>query len=164
MLLPFSIDPAAQPDNKTSRSEPPPESHTGTVRKLPPDSRPPPAPDADADQLRAVFAASPLPIVALDPRGRITLWSRAAETAFGWTSAEALGRVAPDEFVDLCARALSGESLVSVPVAFRVRSGDAVDAQVSIAPMRNARGDIQGVVAIYAIMPRDPGRVSSAPR
>jgi PAS domain S-box-containing protein len=100
--------------------------------------------------------------VALDPTGRVTLWNPAAESAFGWTSGEAMGRLAPDEFVALCARALAGETVTSIGVRPRNKAGDAVDAKVSIAPLRSARGDINGVVAIYATPPSDRGHGSSA--
>jgi PAS domain-containing protein len=34
--------------------------------------------------LRALIQASPLAIIALDARGRVTLWNPAAERTFGW--------------------------------------------------------------------------------
>jgi PAS domain S-box-containing protein len=152
MLLPFSIDPTASPDSGNPPSDPPPTPRTDEPRMIAlTESRPPPSSDADPDQLRAVFAASPLPIVALDPTGRVTLWNPAAEVAFGWTAGEALGRIAPDEFVELCMRALAGETITSLAVAPRDKSGEPLDARVSIAPLKTARGDVYGVVAIYAI-------------
>jgi PAS domain S-box-containing protein len=116
------------------------------------DSRPPR--EADPEKLRAVFAAAPLPIVALDPTGRVTLWNPAAEAAFGWTSAEAVGRLAPEEFVELCARALGGETLTAVAISPHDRAGETLEARVSIAPLKTSRGDVSGVVAIYSVSPR----------
>jgi PAS domain S-box-containing protein len=153
MLLPFSIDPNAQPPSSGPASEPHPTPRTGTRMVALTDSRPPPSSDADPQQLRAVFAAAPLPIVALDATGRVTLWNPAAEAAFGWTVSEALGRIAPDEFVELCGRALRGETLTSVAVSPRNRDGNPLDARVSIAPLKTPRGDVYGVVAIYAVSP-----------
>ena len=160
MLLPFSIDPNAQPPGSTPLSSPPSSQPVLTSRTDEPrlialtESRPHPSSDADPEQLRAVFAASPLPIVALDPTGRVTLWNPAAEAAFGWTASDALGRLAPEEFVELCGRALAGETLTSVPISPRGRSGAALDARVSIAPLKSSRGDVYGVVAIYSLVQR----------
>ena len=35
---------------------------------------------------------SPLPIVGVAPGGEVMTWNRAAETVFGWTAEEAVGR------------------------------------------------------------------------
>ena len=50
--------------------------------------------DAIAD-LEAVIAASPLATWAVDGRGRITMWNKAAEKTFGWRAAEVSGSAPP---------------------------------------------------------------------
>ena len=50
--------------------------------------------DAIAD-LEAVIAASPLATWAIDGRGRITMWNKAAEKVFGWRAAEVAGSAPP---------------------------------------------------------------------
>ena len=56
---------------------------------------------AARDQLTAMVEASPLPIVGVAPGGEVMTWNRAAETVFGWTAEEAVGRrllcVPPDK-------------------------------------------------------------------
>ena len=45
--------------------------------------------------LRALFQASPLAIIALDPEGRVTIWNLAAERMFGWSEEDAVGGFNP---------------------------------------------------------------------
>lgn len=45
--------------------------------------------------LDAVIARSPLPIVALDEQMCVTMWNRAAESVFGWSAEEVMGRRSP---------------------------------------------------------------------
>jgi PAS domain S-box-containing protein len=44
------------------------------------------------DQLPALIAASPVPAFAVDAAGFVTHWNRHAETTFGWSAAEMVGR------------------------------------------------------------------------
>lgn len=46
-------------------------------------------------KLQAIINASPLPIVAIDTCGNVTIWNPAAERVFGWTTEEVLGRKYP---------------------------------------------------------------------
>src|SRR5580704_2082781 len=81
---------------------------------------PPQAADAlwtAAERLRAIEEAAPVSIIALDERGRITIWNNAAERLFGWRASEVIGRPSPlipddrqTEYVALRARALRGEA------------------------------------------------------
>ena len=50
--------------------------------------------DAVAD-LEAFIAAVPLAVWCLDSKGNVTMWSRAAEHLFGWSTAEVLSRPLP---------------------------------------------------------------------
>jgi PAS domain S-box-containing protein len=45
--------------------------------------------------LSKLLTASPLAVIAMDAEGHVTAWNAAAEHMFGWTTAEALGAVAP---------------------------------------------------------------------
>src|SRR6202451_2610927 len=39
--------------------------------------------------------ASPIPIIAVDTKRRVTLWNPAAQAAFGWSEEEVLGKLNP---------------------------------------------------------------------
>lgn len=41
--------------------------------------------------LNTFLEALPLPVVGVDRRGRVILWSGAAEAVLGWTAAEVMG-------------------------------------------------------------------------
>jgi len=47
------------------------------------------------DALRAVLAASPQAIIAIDPKGNVQMWSPAAERILGWSADEVLARPFP---------------------------------------------------------------------
>ncbi len=47
------------------------------------------------DELKAIVDASPLPIVAFDAGGRVSVWSAAAERTFGYSAAEVRGKPVP---------------------------------------------------------------------
>ena len=73
--------------------------------------------------LQSIFDAAPLAVLSFDLQGRVTHWSAGAERLFGWTAAEALGRICvtvPEEnvadFLAMVARVASGgvENLVRV--------------------------------------------------
>ena len=107
-------------------------------------------------QLRALISASPLAIVALTADGNITLWNPAAESVFGWTEAEVLGRPLPfipeDKFEEhrmMRARDLSGEGFTGREVRRRRKNGSPVDISVSTAPVRDPSGRVIGIMSIY---------------
>jgi len=104
------------------------------------------------DRLSAVVEASPAALVALDEDDRVTVWNPAAERIFGWTEAEVLGDTFPltppedDDHMELFGRVLEGETLTSVETKRQTRSGDLVDVSLSVAPYRDADGDIVGAM------------------
>ncbi|MEW6031769.1 MAG: ATP-binding protein [Bacillota bacterium] len=92
-------------------------------------------------KFRALVESVPLPVVAADAEGNVTLWNRAAERVFGWTEAEVLGRQSPavpdeegDEAMALWERVLAGESLSGLIVRRRRRDGSPIDISLSLAP------------------------------
>jgi PAS domain S-box-containing protein len=46
-------------------------------------------------EMQAIFDNSPLAMVKVDPAGKVLMWSRAAESLFGWTASEVLGKPVP---------------------------------------------------------------------
>jgi len=149
MLLPFSLNPPAH--QGAGDSSPPSGPNMDEPLITPrPVARPSSAP-ADADAfLRMAVAASPLAIVALDVEGRVALWSNAAETTFGWSAGEAIGTRPSPELAELCARALSGEKLMSVATSPARKDGLTLKLRVSLARLRSDAGAIEGVMAIFA--------------
>ena len=94
------------------------------------------------DTLAAVIDASPVAIVCLSPERKVLVWSRAAEQIFGYTAAEAINgfyMLVPEghqqEYDDLFARAMAGETLRDVSVTRRRKDGTLVDISFDAAPM-----------------------------
>jgi PAS domain S-box-containing protein len=107
------------------------------------------------EELRAIFEASPLAIIVLDPDGRVERWNPAAERIFGWTEAEVLGRPYPlsreaerPEAEDLLRAALRGESVVGLETVRIRKDGAPVHVGISTAPLRDVQGRIAGTVAV----------------
>ncbi len=116
-----------------------------------------PAETYTLENLRALIEASPLAIVALDPEATVTMWNPAAERIFGWTAGEVVGRPLPvvprerREEADAFRRAvLEGRPFISREVVRQRKDGTHIDVSLSTAPLRDARGGIVGVLAIYA--------------
>ena len=107
------------------------------------------------DEFQALIEASPDPIVAYDRDGIVTLWNPAAERVFGWSAEEALGRFLPivpehmrEEFDRLREAVLGGRSFSGFETTRRRKDGSAIEISVSNAPVRDAFGNVRGVVAL----------------
>ena len=100
-----------------------------------------------------VFAASPLPIVVLDPEGKVRKWSPAAERLFGWRETEVLGADLPfateesgDALRGLQARVLGGETVLGAPVSrCCTKAGTPVSFLLSASPWHAADGSVIGL-------------------
>ncbi len=109
----------------------------------------------DAARLRAICEAVPLAIVAIDPDGRVTLWSPAAERMFAWTQEELLGRPLPvslegaAEDFELVREALRSERpLVGHEIVRRAADGGHIVTSVSTIPLHDAEGELIETVAV----------------
>ncbi len=107
--------------------------------------------------LDAIIAGSPLAVITTDLDRKVTMWNTAAERLFGWTAAEAVGRLNPiippekwEEYLALSGQAVQGRALVDQEVRRWKKNGSPVDLSLSTAPMRDARGGICGMVAVFA--------------
>ena len=107
--------------------------------------------------LRAIVQSSPLAIYALDARGTVHVWNRAAEEVFGWSANEVVGSTPPfvddstrDESDGLLAQVFSGTTLRGERLRYVRRDGRPVDADIAIAPLRNADGKVVTAVAVVA--------------
>lgn len=111
------------------------------------------------EMLAAVIDASPVAIFCLARDKRVLVWSRAAETLFGYGSEEIVGQVydlvppeGTEEFERLFARALAGETLRNIQVRRRRKDSSLVDISFAAAPLHNADGTIRGVAYAFEDM------------
>jgi two-component system cell cycle sensor histidine kinase/response regulator CckA len=109
-----------------------------------------------SDQMRRVLAeASPVPIVTVDPEGKVTSWNAAAERVFGWTESEVLGRPLPNVRADelekhhaLRALTVAGQGVNGVEVRRRRKDGTLIDLTLSTAPLHDPKGKVMGIVGV----------------
>lgn len=116
-----------------------------------------PAETYTVENLRALIEASPLAIVALDPDATVTMWNPAAERIFGWRAGEVIGHrlpvVPPEKLEEADAfrrGVLEGRPFTGREVVRLRKDGTCLDVSLSTAPVRDARGEIVGVLAMYA--------------
>jgi len=119
--------------------------------------------------LKALVDASPVGIICADRSWNVTLWNPAAERIFGWSEKESLGHpfsFVPEEmqraFTELRAAVLQGEVVSSREMRARRRDQSEIDVLVSMAPLRDAAGEVRGVMDIVVDLTaeRKPGRDS----
>ncbi len=114
--------------------------------------------EAENAHLAAVVAASRDAIVSFDEDGLVRSWNAGAESLFGVTRAQTLGKRAdaldflPEALADAVLRGLRGES-ASFEGQGADRTGAPVHASVSTTPILNANGERLGVSCII----RDDG-------
>lgn len=109
------------------------------------------------DTLGALINASPLAIYVLDREGLVQMWNPASERFYGWSAAEAIGRVLPsvpedklDHFYETHQRVLKGESLAGMEVRARRKDGSPIDIRVYAAPLFDAQGQVTTVMVLNA--------------
>ena len=107
--------------------------------------------------LRALIEASPLAICALDPEGRVRIWSPAAERIFGWSRREVLGRVIPtlpierqDELMLHMRETFAGRPLQGLEAVRQRKDGTLVDVALWTALLRNPRDEPEWLLAVIA--------------
>ena len=95
-------------------------------------------------------------VVATDPDGQVIFWNRFAETLYGWTADEAVGRtiqeLTPSPFMkehgpEIVERAAAGESWTG-EFLVQGKSGKAFPALLTSSPVRDERGRILGLVGV----------------
>jgi PAS domain S-box-containing protein len=107
--------------------------------------------------LESLIKASPLAITVMDQECNIQLWNPAAERMFAWKADEVVGAFNPivpedkrDEFIELHNRALKGETIPEIEVRRRKRDGTLIDINRSTAIIRDADGNVKGIMAVLA--------------
>jgi len=107
--------------------------------------------------LEAIFEASPLAIIAIAPDRTVSMWNRAAEKLFGFSSQEVLGMVYPlttdasdTEFAALLRKVLEGGEVAEFETQRRKKNGELIDVAISAAPLRGGDNEITGALGIIA--------------
>jgi PAS domain S-box-containing protein len=115
--------------------------------------------DEAESRFRAAVDASPVPLVFLDPEGKVRLWSAAAERLFGWTADEAMGKLFPpvpdDGLQHLFERlrvVLDGEKVDEL-CDFVGRDSQPIPTRMSSAPVRTPDGALVGVMTACRLAP-----------
>ena len=105
--------------------------------------------------LVAVVQNSPLAIVTLDLQGTVKSWNAAAESMFGWSSEQVVGRVLPtipksadEHCLEGSQRIVTGETIVHEVCRLR-KDGTYVEVSGWGAPLRCGSGDIIGMIIEY---------------
>jgi len=109
-----------------------------------------------AQRLASIVEFSEDAIMGKNMDGVITNWNRAAETMYGYTAAEAVGRdlsfVFPSERLAempaIMERILSGQPIVGMETQRLTKAGSRLDVSVSISPIKDATGRVTGASAI----------------
>ena len=113
------------------------------------------------ERLGAVIHAAPLAIVARDMDSVIATWNPAAERMFGWSEAEVLNTpttIVPEHLREetrlLRERAQAGETIWIEETQRLRRDGQLVDVSMSIAPVYDADGKVNGTMVTLADISR----------
>ncbi len=109
-----------------------------------------------AERLERLIESSGDAIITVDLQGRILSWNRGAEMIYGWSREEAIGSVLPMVPPDLLedARRLlagmlaSGEIVANYETERLRKDGQRIPVVVTGSPIRNAAGDIVGILGI----------------
>jgi PAS domain S-box-containing protein len=107
--------------------------------------------------LHALIEASPLAVVVSDASGIVRVWNPAALRMFGWSEKETVGRPNPlfslegnQELRAGCSLVLRGERFSNREICSRTRDGSEIVLAFSGAPLFDAQGRIDGMMAIMA--------------
>jgi len=103
--------------------------------------------------LASIVESSGDAIIGTTPEGTIATWNRGAERQFGYLAGDAIGQPIAivyvseqsDESDQIRREALAGRELSQLETTARHRDGSVVDISLTVSPIRNAVGDIDGV-------------------
>jgi diguanylate cyclase (GGDEF)-like protein/PAS domain S-box-containing protein len=105
---------------------------------------------------RTFIHTTPLAVISLSLDRKVQLWNAAAERMFGWTQDDVLGKVlplslegSPDELVHL--RDIAKRDVpVDMEITRHRKDGSPIELNLSIAPLRNVQGRINGTILVLA--------------
>ena len=111
---------------------------------------------AERALLAAIVESSEDAIISKTLDGRITSWNAAAESLYGYTAAEAVGRhisfIVPPELhpqlEEINASLLRGEKVSHLETVRVRKDGSRVEVDVSVSPVRDASGEVVGAATI----------------
>jgi PAS domain S-box-containing protein len=108
---------------------------------------------ATSEMLQSLIDAAPQAIIVVDERVRVTGWNRAAETLFGWTAEEVMGRgvpiLPPEDRAGTKTRIETVAGGKPMEVTRWRKDGSSVDVLLSAAPFMSVRGDRVGYIAVF---------------
>lgn len=115
-------------------------------------------------RLAAIVEHSDDAIISKDLHGIITSWNKAAERIFGYTAAEAVGRLITmlippnrqDEEQDILRRLRRGELVNHFKTVRITKHGKLIPISVTISPIRDSSGDIVGASKIARVISEQP--------
>lgn len=108
-------------------------------------------------RLAAIVQSSLDAIIGKGPDGTVTSWNPAATELFGWATEEMVGRsinvLIPSgrqqEEKDLLSRVANGERVNPYETKRLTKDGAAIHVALTASPIRNGRGEIEGIASIY---------------
>ena len=111
------------------------------------------------DRVDALLKALPIAVAVMSRDGVVRYgWNAAAESLFGRTKSEAVGRIIPlldsgcsVDFADLLRRAATGEAISGTELRYERWDGSTVYASVSLAPAASIVGNRRGPRAIIGL-------------
>lgn len=104
---------------------------------------------------QTIIRSSPFAIYTRDRYGIVTAWNPAAEKLFGWRAEQIVGKPLLSvptgrerETKELRDRVLAGESIIGLEVQRQRKDGTLFDLSTTLAPLRDASGEVTGYLAI----------------
>ena len=100
------------------------------------------------DVPRSILDSAPMAMFAVGLDGSVSFWNSAAERLLGWSSEEVLGNRMPNLIANNRAGVFEGG-----PIRLVRRDGSEVPGPVQSVPVRDARGDVNGILTIITPPP-----------
>jgi PAS domain S-box-containing protein len=112
--------------------------------------------EAASERLAAIVESSDDAIISKDLSGKITSWNKGAESIFGYTADEAIGRpvsmlAVPDrvnEMPDILSQIKAGLRVEHYETLRRTKDGRTIQVSLTVSPVRDAAGQIIGASKI----------------
>lgn len=112
------------------------------------------------ERYRALIHAAPVAVISTDSAARVKSWSAAAEQVLGWSEKEVLDQeiftlLQDNELMrpyakKVLKKVIKGRSFTNIELRCSCRDGSPVHLVLSLAPLRNYTGEINGIVMVAA--------------